>query len=287
MAKNALILGAPRSGTSLASSIFARAGYYVGHIGHPKQRLGDDHNPYGYFEADELIERNAQVLRRAGYKFHNTWTFERITPDVVRRIATLVPSDGDREFVRRYEAKAPWLWKDPRFCFTLPYWWKLLDPGSVVAYLTTRNVRNAYPSFRRKGWCKRGAAERRRVTDLVMQHSLAARRAVAELRAPHVTVDYSDYTREPVLVARRVSEAFEIELSVEALNFHPELNHSGLRGNISTPIRAQLKRLPRRWVERVADAIPKPVLGLLFPERLHQHERAPRCGTESATRVEH
>jgi hypothetical protein len=271
MAKNALIVGPPRSGTSLASSILAGAGYHVGSILHPRDRLGDDHNPFGYFEADEVVECNAAILHRSGYRFHNTWTFAPIEPASAKRVADLPPKERDRHLVARYESRSPWLWKDPRLCFTLPYWWKLVDPDRTVVYLTTRDPRDAYPSFLRKGWCRSGIAERRRVTDLVRQHARAAKETVQSLGIPHVTVDYAEYTADPHAVAERLSRAFGVGLSVSDLNFHPELDHSGLRGRFSAHVRRHLKRLPREQVERVARLVPDRVVGFLFPERLHSH----------------
>lgn len=269
MAKNALIVGPPRSGTSLASSILAGVGYHVGRIRSPRDRLGDDHNPFGYFEADDVVERNADILRRAGHPSHNTWTAEPITAGSREEIHRLRSRRDDAELVRTYQRRAPWLWKDPRLCFTLPYWWRLLDPASTVVYLTTRDARHAHSSFLRKGWAEPGATERRRVTSLVRQHARAAREAVESLGIPHVRVDYLDYSRDPDLVARKLTAALDVPISPEDLNFRPELDHSDLRGRISARIRSQLKRLPRGPVERLARLVPAPVMGLLFPERNH------------------
>lgn len=269
MAKNALIVGPPRSGTSLASSILAGVGYHVGRIRNPRDRLGDDHNPFGYFEADDLVERNADILRRAGHPFHNTWTADPITSESIEEMRELPSRHNDAELIRTYQRQSPWLWKDPRLCFTLPYWWKLLDPASTVVYLTTRDASHAHSSFLRKGWAEPGAAEKRRVTRLVRQHARAAREAVESLAIPHVTVDYSDYSRDPDAVADELSAALEVLIAPEDLNFRPELDHSDLRGRISARIRSQLKRLPREPVERLARLVPAPVMGLLFPERNH------------------
>jgi hypothetical protein len=201
----------------------------------------------------------------------------------VRRLAELTPNERDRALVESYETKSPWLWKDPRLCFTLPYWWKLVDPTRTVVYLTTRDPTDAYPSFLRKGWCRPGTAERRRVTDLVRQHAAAARRVVDELDLPHVSVDYAEYAQSPDRIVERLNTALEVELRPVDLNFHPELDHSGVRGRVSAHIRRYLKRLPREPVERVARLVPDRVLGVLFPERLHsngsRHNAAEGCAS--------
>ncbi len=277
MARNALIVGPPRTGTSLAASIFADAGYYVGEIDEPRYREGDDHNPFGYFEADAAVERSVEVLHRAGFRRHNTWTFEPISPESVRAIRSLEPTDEHRAFVRRRREREPWVWKDPRLCFTLPYWRKLIDPDRTTVVLVSRDTEDVYRSFRRKEWYGPGEEERRAAVERIEQHRAAAERAVADLDAPHVRVDYADYSEDLEAVARRLGRSCRIELTAEDIPFRPELDHSDLRGRISGYLRKQLKRLPRGPVERLAELIPRPLLGLLFPERRHTgHAHPPR-----------
>jgi hypothetical protein len=281
MAKDALIVGPPRSGTSLASSILARVGHHVGRISSPRERMGDDHNPFGYFEADEVVGANARLLERAGYPYHNTWTFDPISRAAAASIGDLDPADADRDLVDRYRDHSPWLWKDPRLCFTLEYWWQLVDHETTVVCLTTRDPADAYSSFRRKGWCRGGAGERRRVTGLVEQHAASAKEILTNLEIPHVTVDYAEYATHPGVVARRLGCAFRVDIAPCDLNFKPELDHSRWRGLISTHIRRQLKRLPREQVERIADLVPTRLLALLFPERVHARRMGRRDEDEA------
>lgn len=287
MAKNVLIVGAPRSGTSLASSILAGLGYHVGRIRSRRERLGDDHNPFGYFEADDIVEQNAKLLKRGGHPFHNTWTSGAITEASIAKIRDLPVLEEDRDLLRQYEEEAPWLWKDPRLCFTLPYWWKLLDPSSTVVCLTTRDTRHAHPSFIRKGWAEPGSDERRRVTRIVQQHADAARKAVDSLGIPHVTVDYADYAEDPTGVAHRLSRTFAVQITPDDLNYHPELDHSSLRGRLTSLLRSRLKRLPREPVERLAELVPRSLMGLLFPERNHVvRRRSPQRDSDEADHYE-
>jgi len=70
--KNAIVLGMPRSGTSMTAAIFARQGYFLAADTNEELRPGDEHNPAGYFEASGLVERNAHLFRRVGYTAHNS-----------------------------------------------------------------------------------------------------------------------------------------------------------------------------------------------------------------------
>ena len=60
MPKNALVIGMPRSGTSLTANVLAGKGYYVGTSRLSSLQHGDNHNPFGYFEADDVVERNVR-----------------------------------------------------------------------------------------------------------------------------------------------------------------------------------------------------------------------------------
>lgn len=269
MPKNILVVGMPRSGTSLAAALFTRKGYFVGDIESERLRTGNSKNPFGFFEADELVERNVNILRRAGYEFHNTWLFSPISDSAINAVPQLPPEQADRDFVQRYEARAPWLWKDPRLCITLPYWWKLLDHERVAVVLTTRDSADIYWSFRRFGW----NLARDDVVRRVEQHVRAAKRAVDALGIPHVAVGYNEYRERPAHVANVLSRLAEIELTPDDLNFRPELDHSSPGGKATTVALAMVKKLPRAPVRRVERQAPRWLLGRLFPERAYSPPR--------------
>ena len=73
-------------GTSLTAGVFGRCGYFVGNITERHMREGDAGNPFGYFEADDVIAKNVELFQRAGFKFHNTWLFYPITEAAIDRM---------------------------------------------------------------------------------------------------------------------------------------------------------------------------------------------------------
>jgi hypothetical protein len=272
MRKNLIIVGMARSGTSLTAGMFARRGYFVGRTEHADRHFGKYRNPFGYFEADQLIEENVKVLHAAGYPFHNTWLFEPISDSAVEEIYRLQPSEEHRRFIQSYDEVSPWVWKDPRLCFTLPYWWKLINPSRTGAIVVHRDPSDIYLSFRRLGWCPSGKAARGRVIDLVEQHMSAASNAIESLRIPYITVDYADYIRAPEVVALRLSDFCGSELSVEDLNVRAELNHSTLKGRLTTYVRLAVKKLPERPIKRLESLVPSRLVALIFPESKYAHE---------------
>lgn len=267
MPRNALIVGMPRSGTSLTAAVLARKGYYVGGSRLSAFQHGDDHNPFGYFEADDVVERNVEIFRRVGFPFQNTWRFDPLSAAQARAISDLAPSEADRELVAAYDASAPWLWKDQRLCFTLPYWWKLLDARATSVVVVRRKPRHIYESFVRMGWCERGEEQERRVERLVEQHLGAARVALDALSIPYLEVDYADYASAPGRVAQRLGQFLEVDLTSADLNVRPELDHTRPRGVVSARLRTLIKKLPRGPVRQAERLLPRWLVTLMFPER--------------------
>jgi hypothetical protein len=286
MPKNAVILGMPRSGTSLTANVFVRKGYHVGESRLPYLQHGDDHNPFGYFEADDVVDRNVELFRRVDYRFQNTWRFERLPDAAAEAIWKLEPRAEDRRFIKAYAQHSPWVWKDQRLCFTLPYWWKLMDPATTGVLLIRRDPRDIYKSFHRIGWCSLGKEEEARIRDLNAQHLGAAAAAIRALSIPHIEVDYAEFTRSPNEVARRIAAFFELDLSAEDLNVRAELDHSRLRGRASARLRVLLKQLPRGPIRRLERLLPRWAVAAVFPERKFVRHASPgaRALTEKLAR---
>ncbi|MFI5351672.1 MAG: hypothetical protein ACHQZS_01830 [Candidatus Binatales bacterium] len=129
MPRNCIILGSGRSGTSLASGILAKAGYFMGDAIWP----ANEGNPKGQFEDEEVNGINEELLaqvvplptdgfiRRLRLRSRPLAGFQRwlaalplgvsirCSPDLARRIEAVT-------------ARAPYCFKDPRFCYTLAAW---------------------------------------------------------------------------------------------------------------------------------------------------------------------
>lgn len=285
MPKNAVIVGMPRSGTSLTAAILVSKGYYVGSNRLSYFQHGDEDNPFGYFEADNLIDRNIEVLRKTGFYYANTWMFGELLQSSIDQIPHLTASDVDRQLVEAYREHAPWVWKDPRLCFTLRYWWPLLDGSRTGVLLLRRDWLDVYHSFRRMGWCAGGSIARARVKKLVEQHLGTAETTIEALSIPFVEVDYAEFMEMPHRVAKRIGEFFELDLSVQDLNVRPELNHSRIGGKVSTYLRIQLRKLPRAPIKRLEKALPRWVLAKIFPERKYVSKDgfSPSAGVTTAT----
>ena len=106
-----------RSGTSAVTSALTRLGLDVGE---PSELFpANSGNPLGYWEPKELIEINDALLA--------SWGGTQRDPQLARRPASTheLPTalvDRMSAYAKRWDARAPYVWKDPRLCLTLPLW---------------------------------------------------------------------------------------------------------------------------------------------------------------------
>jgi hypothetical protein len=105
-----IVLGVPRSGTSLVAGLLHQMGVFMGQkLMAPMEGV----NPLGFFEDEEFLERHIWMLRsedEPSLAFNDT-----LKPD--QRM-----QNEYRQLVRRREEEHEiWGIKDPRMCFTLPY----------------------------------------------------------------------------------------------------------------------------------------------------------------------
>ena len=121
--KTVVVLGMHRSGSSLTSGLLEALGVDMGERLMAESRA----NPVGYFEDEEVLHVNRQILRAAG----GTW-YDPPTTEAIR--AQREPFRSRVEALVR-DKPALWGWKDPRTSLTLEvYLDHLTHPHVVVTH---------------------------------------------------------------------------------------------------------------------------------------------------------
>jgi hypothetical protein len=116
-ARNCLILGSGRSGTSMLAGSLRLAGYYMGAHLIP----ADETNPKGFFEDDEINDINEALLAPSTPNLSRPSSGWRWLASLPIGTGIACPPD----IASRIEAQTahlPFCFKDPRFCYTLPAW---------------------------------------------------------------------------------------------------------------------------------------------------------------------
>lgn len=146
------VLGMHRSGTSLVASMLVSANIYMGDTLIPK----DDNNPNGYWEDDEFLVINKQLMDAAkpgGAGWKAITTRKEIQKAVKQfnlshRMKVIVASRNGKRPIHRF-----WGWKDPRNCITMWAWHPLLTrPRYVIVHRriddVIRSLIAAYGEYR-------------------------------------------------------------------------------------------------------------------------------------------
>lgn len=249
----------------MLAGVFARKGFFVAPDGNSDLRHPDRANPEGYWEAQSLIDRNVEALAAAGFGPHNTWMFESITAEQVARIARLPALPGHRQFVDEYQKRAPWVWKDPRLCYTLAYWWPLVDPGGTQVLLIKRDPDAIVRSFERVGWSEPTEAARADVRRRIHDHVSAAEKSIESLRIPHLALQYDRFHEEGARIAEQLSDFVETTLTISDLRFEKRYDHSSARGRVTVLLERLVGRLPPSSRRVLKAVIPTSWLKRMFP----------------------
>lgn len=265
MPYNAIVVGMPRSGTSMTAAIFANAGYYVTGDENSQLRQGDEFNPNGYWEAEPLIQANAEIFQAAGYSHDNTWLYEPITPEIASRIPELERSTVHQQLVENFNRHCPWIWKDPRLCYTLGYWWPLLDAATTRVLLLKRDPKQIYNSFLRLKWCSMNPQDQEDTYQRVEDHMKAAEFAIQKYNIPHIVVYYDDFANNAEVTAQRISEFFGLSLQTQDLGFDKRANNSNLRGKLAILIDRIADRIPDKPRKVIKRLVPSRFFKIIFP----------------------
>ena len=265
--KNILLVGMPRSGTSMTTNIFANAGYFIAKDEASELRAGDEHNPSGYWEAELLIESNVEIFRQVGYQKHNTWRFDLISEKQAAQIGELTPTQQHRELVKSYQLQAPFIWKDPRLCYTLQYWWPLMNPETTRVLFLKRKPEDIYQSFLRLKWRNDTAAEKQETFNRIANHLEQAKKALQRFEIPYVEIEYADFRNNPEQVIAKFQVEFGINLTLADLGYNDKLNHSGWFGKVRITLNKSFEAIPDSITRRIKKLIPSALLNKLFPYR--------------------
>jgi hypothetical protein len=197
-----LVLGMHRSGTSLATEILSRLGLWIG----TEQTLigASEYNPRGHFELLAGVEFNNEALRQAG----GTWDRP---PAIVSvdALATSIRPAVDAWF----DGRAPFAFKDPRLCLTLPVWMPALaafdvrivqvvrDPHAVARSLVTRSKAMDLPASR----LARGEMTASHALTLWSEYNRRASFYVERFAVPRLFVSYDELVESPAIQVRRIA----------------------------------------------------------------------------------
>ncbi len=133
---NVIIFTTGASGSSVLAGILATQGYYVG-----DKTAQLDFNTY---ENEKLVTLDMELLYLSGYRHRDANNLPPPDTEKLQELHNIIDVEKYLEFIQECDANRPWLWKDPRFAFTVHFWKHLMDFKDVRFIIITREFAQAY-----------------------------------------------------------------------------------------------------------------------------------------------
>jgi hypothetical protein len=181
--KNVLVMGSGRSGTSMASGILSKAGYYLGENQMPATHA----NPKGFFESWDIEQINEDILRKVVKKipaFIDHFLGKNLSKGHywLSRVNLNKQMKSDETINKRIEmeiSRAPFCFKDPRFSYTLPVWRPFLPENTVFLCIfrhptaTSKSILKQIRSSKRLAYLKYDFNDTMKLWELMYSHILS------------------------------------------------------------------------------------------------------------------
>jgi len=139
------IAGMHRSGTSMVTGLLQKCGLYLGNNLKPPRK----DNPRGFFEDLEFLAINKEIFRlnsNGGGGGHKPPKEIKVLPD---KLITQM-----KQFIDKWPEDKIVGWKDPRTCFTLPVWKKVVSPEEIKVVIVSRPFEEIAQSLEKRNGIK-------------------------------------------------------------------------------------------------------------------------------------
>lgn len=203
---NIVVLSPGFAGSSVLTGLISRAGEYW---------LGTDTKKVAHetYENAGLVDLDERILREAGYPWYTHPQSNDYLKNI-REVADPTLTEDARAFVVECKTHQPWLWKDPRLCYTLPFWNRFVDFSTCKFVVISRDVRQA--------WIGQILKKRPRTSlkDLQNYFTTMLRGAglfLSKHGLPHCTVTFDDLLLKPEETIATLNQFLDSGLSVDDL----------------------------------------------------------------------
>jgi len=141
--KNVIILGPGRTGSSFLAGLISHNRYYIN-----LEQIGVRRAyPDGDYENPQLVDLNKKLFFASGYDHHKIRHGRSVDIDRMKNLAKTIGVDDFKLFLQKCEQNRPWLWKDPRLCYTIYFWQEFLDFNDIHVIFITRDHYQIFKSY--------------------------------------------------------------------------------------------------------------------------------------------
>ena len=196
-----VVVGLPRSGTSMVSNILQALSVSMNAEGNP-----DEYNEQGYGEDRELVRESEKILEQVG----GTW----LNPPALQDVWNV-------SYKPNIDRTGVWGWKDPRLCLTLknflPY---LIQPKIIVVERKRESVVQSLMRFK-----PLGLADERLARLFCNYLSVALEANLDFVVNPVLRIQYEDALARPLTTLKKLADFVGVKYQSLSL-INPLFDHS-------------------------------------------------------------
>lgn len=248
----------------MTARVFKLKGYFVTDDESNELQKANKFNPHGFWESAGLRKCNSEIFSRVNFPFENTWLFESIGEEKAQSINALKQETKHAQFVEKYDSQKPWMWKDPSLCYTIGYWWPLINSDTTGIILLRRDQEEIYKSFVRLQW-NTSDQSKEEVIKKITHHIDFAEKTLNLNNIPYLALNYSDFSQRPEDTANKISRYFDIDIKVDELGYEKKLNTSNQMHLVV--IDRIVSFIPGRIRKTIKKLVPSKLLRKIFPNR--------------------
>lgn len=144
--------------------------------------------PDGDYENPELKNLNKRILWDSGYKHPRVMTRKKVNIEAIKQLKSQTNSEIYKDFIIKCNENKPWLWKDPRLCFTIHHWDYFLNKDEIQFIKITRDP---YLVFRSHS--KRHIRDSlKNIVQTYHEENVSVDNYLSDNQIPFLNIDYSE-----------------------------------------------------------------------------------------------
>lgn len=136
MTPNVIVLTNGLSGSSVLTGLIAKSGYWLG----DETKLRE----YNTYENSRLVDLNIRILKHSGFDWAHGLDIPPPSIEKIKQLAESKDQEEYRAFISACDRHQPWLWKDPRLCYTIFFWKHLIDFDNIKLIIMERDLKQIW-----------------------------------------------------------------------------------------------------------------------------------------------
>lgn len=205
MKKNVIILTGGLSGSSVLAGLIAAKGYWLGEETKEIKRYSTNEN-------SRLVDLNIEIFKRSGYGWDDALEIPPPSISDIEAVAAYPDLEPFNHFVNECNGHSPWLWKDPRLCYTIFFWKHFLDLNNCQVILMSRSVQQAWTGAVLKGKIPIAFNDLQTIENNCIRHSEAF---CKQEQITPIRVTFEELIVNPEETLSRINTFLDSDLSIQ------------------------------------------------------------------------